>query len=322
MYAFDETGLSVGIDFIMDGVRIVRSARISPDGNRIVTTSDDNTTRIWDARKGTVLMSFPEAACETTSEAQFCGDTERVVSTNWKKGHARVYSQTTNSILYEISGGVVHVVCSPDGRLLAATPAGDGPNRGVIRIFNSEDGQSIARIASPMKSSFGIAFSNDGQLIAVNGPDGDMAVWDLSHPEKAMTVHGHNGDVTCVVFSRDGTRLFTGGDDGNVCVWDVQTMANIAVLRGSRRSIYEIVESPNGNLLAVLAYRDAQVTLWERTCAEGPYYLWLEFWIFLGSLVGTLVSFLVDRRMLSRNSGPVVPDVEGCGGPSVKGESK
>jgi WD40 repeat protein len=192
----------------------------------------------------------------------------------------------------------------------------------VIRIFNSEDGQSIARIASPMKSSFGIAFSNDGQLIAVNGPDGDMAVWDLSHPEKAMTVHGHNGDVTCVVFSRDGTRLFTGGDDGNVCVWDVQTMANIAVLRGSRRSIYEIVESPNGNLLAVLAYRDAQVTLWERTCAEGPYYLWLEFWIFLGSLVGTLVSFLVDRRMLSRNSGPVVPDVEGCGGPSVKGESK
>ena len=63
----------------MEHKDLVRSAQFSPDGQRLVTTSDDNTARLWDAASGKPLGEPMEHGGHVRS-AQFSPDGQRVVT--------------------------------------------------------------------------------------------------------------------------------------------------------------------------------------------------------------------------------------------------
>ena len=57
----------------------VNSAAFSPDGERVVTASDDRTARIWDAESGAELMRL-RGHERIVNSASFSHDGERVVT--------------------------------------------------------------------------------------------------------------------------------------------------------------------------------------------------------------------------------------------------
>jgi WD40 repeat protein len=102
------------------------SATFSPDGQRVVTSSNDHTARIWDAATGKLLATL-EGHGDGLRSAAFSPDGQRVV-TGSADHTARLWDATTGKLLATIEGhtDVVHVTAfSPDGRhLLTASPDG------------------------------------------------------------------------------------------------------------------------------------------------------------------------------------------------------
>ena len=63
----------------------VYSAQFSPDGQRVVTASEDKTARVWDAATGKAIgepMRHEDAVCS----AQFSPDGQRVVTASGPDG--------------------------------------------------------------------------------------------------------------------------------------------------------------------------------------------------------------------------------------------
>ena len=63
---------------------LVNSAQFSPDGQRVVTASEDNTARLWDAASGKPIGE-PMKHEDWVNSAQFSPDGQRVVTASEDK---------------------------------------------------------------------------------------------------------------------------------------------------------------------------------------------------------------------------------------------
>ena len=116
------------------------SAAFSPDGSRIVTASEDNTARIWDAATGkeiTVLRGHEDAV----SSAAFSPDGSRIVTASWDKT-ARIWDAATGKEITVLRGHanfVYSAAFSPDGTRIVTASADK-----TARIWDAATGKEIA----------------------------------------------------------------------------------------------------------------------------------------------------------------------------------
>jgi len=120
-------------------------------------------------------------------------------------------------------------------------------------------------------------------------------LWRLCHGE-LRTLHGHAGDVHCVVFSPDGRRLATASHDGTAKIWDAATGQELAsFLKGHQEELDAVAFSPDGKTLAT-AGDDRKVRLWDTASGQ-------ERAVLVGHAgdVNT-VAFSPDGKMLASGS--------------------
>src|SRR4029078_2249307 len=72
-------------------------------------------------------------------------------------------------------------------------------------------------------STFGLAFSPDGQLMAAAGLKGEATIWETGNWTVRHVVRAHSGIVRSLAFSPDGRWLVTIGFDGSIALWDRAT---------------------------------------------------------------------------------------------------
>lgn len=99
----------------------VTSACFSPDGSKIVTSSEDKTGRVWDVASGEVLASL-EGHSENVAGASFSADGSKVVTASWD-GTARVWDAASGEMLKVLGvpgGALVRAVFAPDGAAVLA----------------------------------------------------------------------------------------------------------------------------------------------------------------------------------------------------------
>jgi WD40 repeat protein len=95
----------------------VSAASFSPDGQRIVTASEDRTARVWDAATGKELARL-QGHEGNVSAAWFSPDGQRIVTASLDKT-ARVWDAATGKELARLQGHEDHVSAasfSPDGK--------------------------------------------------------------------------------------------------------------------------------------------------------------------------------------------------------------
>ena len=118
----------------------VNSVVFSPDGSRIVTGSDDQTAKLWDAQSGTPILELKGHTAAVTSVA-FSPDNSRVVTGSDDKT-ARVWDARSGTCLLELKGHTVPVsgvAFSTDGTRIA-TSAGRVNDRtnGEVRVWDAD----------------------------------------------------------------------------------------------------------------------------------------------------------------------------------------
>jgi WD40 repeat protein/beta-lactamase regulating signal transducer with metallopeptidase domain len=142
---------------------------------------------------------------------------------------------------------------SPDGSVLAL-----GRENGHIRIVDLRSGEELLKHQAGQHSVASLAFSEDGEWLAVAGRRG-VALWKwLKDEEPHQLLTGARGAIS-VAFSPDGKWLATGSDEqAGIRVWDVATRRlqwRIDSLSDVRYYPEQIAFSADSQMLVVPVYQ-------------------------------------------------------------------
>ena len=168
-----------------------------------------------------------------------------------------------------VSGGFSYVAFSPDLKIFASCEDAD------VKLFDIATNTQLRSFKSA--GLRGIAeFSNDSRLMAAEGPENSIVVWDLSADRELRRLVGHSGEITDMRFSPDGRVLASASADRTARLWQVETGSLLATLNGHTQGLQSVFFSPDGRKVATAA-EDRTVKLWEvatgtqlMTLAEHP----------------------------------------------------
>lgn len=216
----------------------IKDIAFSPDGELLLSASDDKTIRVWDWHSGTSL---------------------RIIRGQIGPGN---------------EGKVFAIDVAPDGRTVAAggwfgPGPGDTPPYGDVRLFDIRTGRMLSVLKGHDYPVYDLDFSPDGNLLAAGGQDGYVHVWrrDDGAENGWATLGVLDADamrVEKVSFALDGRRIVVATADNGLRLFDVATGETIAMddaepLRDVRLSALAV--SPDGTTFAT-GDADGGVRLW------------------------------------------------------------
>jgi eukaryotic-like serine/threonine-protein kinase len=133
---------------------------------------------------------------------------------------------------------------SPDSQLLVV-PCGD-----QVDFFDLASKTIRTMPAEPLGKIWSVAYSPDGQWIALGTDDWSLRLIDPHNPTRDKKLVGPRGLANNLAFSPDGRILVSGSDAGEVTLWDVETGEEMCALTGPTGQILCVTFSPDGTRLA------------------------------------------------------------------------
>lgn len=156
---------------------------------------------------------------------------------------------------------------SPDGKTLAS-----GSKDHIIRLWDMETGNQIARLEGHRDRVRCLRFSPDNRTIASGSTDNVICLWDMNTQKQIGTLTGHHDAVTEVVFLPDGRTIVSASHDGTIRFWDVQRKKEkYRLIEPEKQShpgktkvnaVQCLSLSPDGKTLAS-GYQDGIIHLWD-----------------------------------------------------------
>lgn len=193
----------------------VRSLSFSPDDSLLTAAgsgSEDAYVRVWKVSDGSLVTAINHEGA--LAEAAFSPDGKLLAARTpsrllvWQVGDFKLlYQQSLPSIL-------VNLVFAPKGQSLAVA---DGTS---FRLLNPKDGQLLYLFKSAEATC--LAYSPDGQLLAMGQPDGSIQIWRSFDWKLAYTLRGPKDSITSLSFSADGWLLSSSAQDGIVRIWGIR----------------------------------------------------------------------------------------------------
>jgi len=236
---------------------------MSPKGDRIATTAQDSTIRIWDL-EGTELAVIKGLATGMTFSAaqlRFSPDGEHLLTSHVANRHAILWSLDGREVRrYEHRSGVSDCDLSPDGTLVLT-----GCRDRTARLWKL-DGTIEVELKGHTGAVTTVAFHAGGRLLLTASDDGTVRVWG---PDGSTVVilRGDGKPLTGATFSPDGTRALAVTEDHRVLVWSLDS-ERLATLRGHTATVHSARFSADGETV-LTASRDGTARLWSVLPSEG-----------------------------------------------------
>jgi WD40 repeat protein len=191
---------------------MVWDAAFDPAGSRIVTTSLDGTTQLWEAPLASAVL---EGHTDSVRAVAFSADGTRVATAS-NDATARVWMADgwPLAVLEGHTAAVLSVAFSPDGTQLVTGSADT-----TARLW-SADGRALAVMEGHPFDVNLVAFNPDGTRILTASTD-TVRLWDTNGALLAVLDPREDlrgGPVTSMAFNTAGTRILI--VDGGVHLWD------------------------------------------------------------------------------------------------------
>jgi WD40 repeat protein/serine/threonine protein kinase len=236
----------------------VTSVAVSRDGRRIVSGSQDQTVRVWDAATGQETLTHRWHTSGVTCVA-VSRDGRGLVS-GGNDQTVRVWDAATGQEALTLNGhanGVASVAFSPDGMRIAS-----GGNDQTVRVWDAATGQEALTLLGHARPVTCVAFSPDGTRVVSSSFDKTVKVWNATTGQEALSLKGHTGLVFCVAVSPDGRRLVSGSKDKTVRVWDAATGREALTLLGHTDPVRSVAFSLDGQRIGSGSW-DKTVKVWD-----------------------------------------------------------
>lgn len=200
---------------------ILFHAAFSLDGKLIVTASNDNLIRIWDAYTGVQIGQPLKGHTDVVNYAVFSPDGKHIVSAS-RDSTIRIWDVSTGKQmgipLIGHTDDVNSAVFSPDGKRIVSASADR-----TVRIWDAATGKQIRQTLVGHKDKVNYAvFSPDGKRIASASDDGTIRIWNsITGKQIRRPLKGHRRGVFSIAFSHDGKQIFSASGDSTVRIWNV-----------------------------------------------------------------------------------------------------
>jgi WD40 repeat protein len=273
--------------FIPQGA--VASARFSPDSRRVVTSSWDNTARIWN-------IAGPRAEVKLVGHAGYVNDAVfspgdgRYVATAGRDNEAILWNAADGKLLARFNGeeghhGPVTSVAfdATSQHLITASQdrtakIWDVKTHKVLVTLGGTvtlGGKDIAsaHVRPHTQAILRAEFSPDGTRVLTAGEDNRAILWDAATGEPILQLQGHTAAVTSVCFSIDGKRAITGSRDATAKLWELKEESGktdageLLTLKGHSRDVTAVACSKDGQSI-LSGSLDGTMILWPAAAWE------------------------------------------------------
>lgn len=169
-----------------------------------------------------------------------------------------IQCQFDRSVFMQSFGGVLAIVFSPNGQLLASSDA-----NGEIHLWQVSDRQRQLTLNGHTNWVRQLTFSADGQHLVSASDDRTLKIWDLC-TKTCRTFSGHTDSVYCISISPDGKLIASGSADQTIRIWRSNDGECLQIWQGHAAGILSVQFSPDGHYLASGGF-DNTIRVWDVT---------------------------------------------------------
>ncbi|HMF55862.1 MAG TPA: carboxypeptidase regulatory-like domain-containing protein [Pyrinomonadaceae bacterium] len=229
---------------------VVRAVAFSPNGQQLASGSDDHTAKVWQVSNGALFQTLVQCSggltCGSASFVGFSQDGQQLAATGrgykfWRISDATVLR--TSNLVGVLSPDWQYVVSSIDNSVYGNTPS-------TVTVSRVSDGSQVWQASNA--GGLDVAFSPDGQTVAVVGRKTGIDLWRISDGTHLLNIPGPKHALT---FSADGqyiisTQAATGlyPHDDTIEVYRVSDGALIQTMRGTG-AVGAMVTTPDSQVL-------------------------------------------------------------------------
>lgn len=247
----------------------INNVSYNDDSTLIVTASDDNTMKLWDAGTGIERAEF-------TGHREACQDEEgrcwvwggdispdgSIAVTASRDLTAIIWNTADASPMHILSGHLASVYDAAFSPITAA----DGGNvatassDNTIKIWSTETGETIRTLNGHSDNVNAIDFSPDGELLVSASDDGMVSIWDWQNGRRLGSVSA-GGKANDAKFSKDGTKFAAAADNGVIRIWSTNGRTRIASFNHGAARAFGVAFADEDKLLATSGI-DPVIKLW------------------------------------------------------------
>ena len=239
----------------------ITSFAITPDGNTLVSGSNDHKIALWDLSTGKLESIIDDHSAEILSLA-ISPDGKTLVSGSGHNDYTiKVRNLLTGEIKYTLMAerSIFALAISPDGEILAS-----GGSDNKITIWNLSTGELIRTIKAHQNWIRSLVISPDQQILVSGSKDSQIKVWDLSTGTLKQTLDSHSGTVRGLAISSDGKTLVSASGDRTLKTWDLTTLELSNTFTGHTHYVLAVTISPDGGSI-VSGSEDGTLKVWDAT---------------------------------------------------------
>lgn len=210
----------------------VTAVAFSADGRRLVSVSDDETIRVWEAESGVLVQTLTGHSLPiyglamSPNGSQFAtaaGDETRPT----KRGEVAVWDVESGKIVHRFEDhkkAATSVAFAADGRHLLSTSVDE-----TVNVYDVESNETLGFFGGHSRPTNCVVLSPDGNRV-ISGSGGrakgkhEIKIWDRVSGEVFATIDEHGGKVSALALSPDGNTLVSASHDHSVVFWDVAAL--------------------------------------------------------------------------------------------------
>jgi WD40 repeat protein len=207
------------------------------DGTRLASASKDRTVRLWDPATGAEIRTLGGNAAPVSGVA-LSPDGKTVIS----------YSDDRKLRSWDAtSGKELNAVDCADEILLLTSAAGSNkalawtrrPGAGndethTVQLLDPATLRPVETLADHGRRVTCLAFSNDGELVAMGADDGSVRVWNVTKKERVGGDRPASAkSLQDLALTADKMTLISADSDGEIKVWDLGKPEPVRSFRSS-----------------------------------------------------------------------------------------
>ncbi|KZP04863.1 WD40 repeat-like protein [Athelia psychrophila] len=255
------------VDCLQGHEKPVTAVNFSPNGELLVSGSEDCTVRIWDLENSTQVWKRPRRHDGPVFSVAF-SHSGSLIAAGSADGYVKVWDASPKQTTWkrdpvpDIEALAWAVALSADGERIAH---GITRDHTILMWCISRDGAEEVVLEGHRGPIRAVVFSSDGLTLSSGSQDNDIIVWDVVSGDLKRVLSGHTDYILALCFAPDdSTRIASGSEDQTVRLWNMAGKNDSRQFRGHRKAVRTVAFSSDGQRLAS-GSSDGEVRVWDAT---------------------------------------------------------